>query len=198
MTGKLARERSIPGLALPGAFAAAGVGYAAIPSTDGVIHGCYQETAGNLRVIDADAGQGCRTGEIAMSFNREGPAGPQGATGVPGATGATGDTGPPGEPGPPGISGIERPHETSESNSDSPKTVVVYCPYGKQAISTGFDIIGGKTYNPPNAVSDINVDSSEPTYQGDRTGAVVTAYEEEPTADRWSLTTWATCAEVPR
>ena len=37
-----------------GALAAGAVGYAAIPDSGGVIHGCYQKVNGQLRVIDHD------------------------------------------------------------------------------------------------------------------------------------------------
>jgi type VI protein secretion system component Hcp len=82
---------------------AAGVGFAtgAIPSGDGVIHGCYvispTGAAGQLRVIDAEAGAKCNRNEKALDWSQRGP---------------KGDTGPPGPPGPPGPSGSPPPEHT--------------------------------------------------------------------------------------
>ena len=57
---------------------AAGVAYAAIPDSGGVIHGCYNTNNGQLRVIDPDAGDKCKTPESALSWSQTGPAGPTG------------------------------------------------------------------------------------------------------------------------
>jgi hypothetical protein len=92
------------------AAAAAGLAYAGIPGDDGVIAGCYQQSAGNLRVIDA-AAEACRESEEAISWNQQGPKGDkgdrgeQGDKGDPGATGAAGPQGPQGPPGPQGERG---------------------------------------------------------------------------------------------
>ena len=98
---------------------AAGLAYAAIPSGNGVIHGCYSTTNGNssgaLRVIDTDAGQLCVKNEQALDFKQTGPQGPQGAQGErglqgePGPTGATGATGATGSAGPVGPQGEQGP-----------------------------------------------------------------------------------------
>jgi hypothetical protein len=65
---------------------------ASIPSSNGVIHGCYGKPGtpqkGQLRVVDADVGEGCRVYENPLSWNQIGPSGP------PGPTGPTGPTGP--------------------------------------------------------------------------------------------------------
>jgi hypothetical protein len=87
------------------ALVAVGIGYAAIPSPSGTIHGCYAAD-GNLRVIDADAGQACKARENALSWNAQGPPGP---TGPQGAKGDKGDQGDPGPQGPPGLSGLPAP-----------------------------------------------------------------------------------------
>jgi hypothetical protein len=92
-------------LALSAAGAAFGVVsavQAAIPSANGVIHGCYQfspagTSKGTLRVVDAARGETCRFDERPLSWNQTGPAGPtgpQGATGTTGPTGAAGLAGP--------------------------------------------------------------------------------------------------------
>jgi hypothetical protein len=42
--------------------------YATIPGNDGQMHGCYQANNGQLRVIDADAGQTCRPSELGIEW----------------------------------------------------------------------------------------------------------------------------------
>ncbi len=82
-------------IALAGACVAAGIAYASVPDSDGVIHGCYAKD-GSLRVVDTDASQSCDKKETSLTWNQTGPAGPVGATGATGETGATGPAGPPG------------------------------------------------------------------------------------------------------
>src|SRR5262245_40239354 len=92
---------------------AAGV-YAAIPDSAAVIHGCYQKTSGQLRVIDTGKkGVACGKTELGLNWNQTGPKGdrgiqgPIGPAGVMGPSGTTGPTGPTGPAGPPGLdSGI--------------------------------------------------------------------------------------------
>ena len=71
--------------------ALAGVGVAAIPSSDGTITGCFASKTGALRVVDEK--KKCRRGEKRIAWNQrgqpgtpgeQGPAGPQGAQGVQG------------------------------------------------------------------------------------------------------------------
>jgi hypothetical protein len=70
------------------AFGVAAAVQAAIPSSDGVIHGCYGKTStpqrGELRVINAENGEQCRYYENPLNWNQIGP------TGVTGPTGPTG------------------------------------------------------------------------------------------------------------
>lgn len=87
---------------------AASIGYAAIPDSSGVIHGCYNQAAnpsGALRVIDTDAGAKCAKNEKALTWNQQGPKGDQGDTGPAGPTGPEGPTGPAGPTGPEGPAG---------------------------------------------------------------------------------------------
>jgi len=70
------RFRPTPSMAI--AFAAlaiaiGGVAIAAIPDSEGVIHGCYGNTNGNLRVVESDSN--CRRNETAIEWNQRGPAG---------------------------------------------------------------------------------------------------------------------------
>ena len=77
------------------AVLAGGVAYATIPDSQGVIHGCYTPNpTGQLRVIDTDKGQTCKTGEQALSWNQTGPQGPSGAQGPSGPAGPPGTAGP--------------------------------------------------------------------------------------------------------
>jgi hypothetical protein len=88
------------------AAAVGGIAYASIPDSNGVIHGCYRPTTGNL--IVATSGKGCEDGWTPLDWNQTGPtglAGPTGPTGVTGATGRTGPTGPTGVTGATGVAG---------------------------------------------------------------------------------------------
>jgi type VI secretion system secreted protein Hcp len=86
---------ALPTAALLGAGTA--VALASIPSaSDNVIHACYPTTGtavGQLRVVDADAGQGCTQGETTLTWNQTGPTGPAGPPGPPGDQGPSGDSG---------------------------------------------------------------------------------------------------------
>jgi hypothetical protein len=87
------------------ALVAAGIGYAAIPDSSGVIHGCYSTKNGALRVIDSAAK--CANGEVALNWNQQGPKGDLGATGPQGPKGDTGTTGPQGPKGDTGPAGAK-------------------------------------------------------------------------------------------
>jgi hypothetical protein len=77
------------------AVAVGGIAYASIPDANGVIHGCYRKTTGQLIVIDS-GGKGCEEGWTPLNWSQTGPTGLTGPTGPTGATGATGATGPTG------------------------------------------------------------------------------------------------------
>ena len=89
-------------------LAGAGIAYATIPDSGGVIHGCYTKASnstqpiGSLRVVDTGLGQSCGLNEVALNWNQQGP---KGATGPPGPAGPTGSQGPSGSPGPKGPTG---------------------------------------------------------------------------------------------
>jgi Collagen triple helix repeat (20 copies) len=135
MTRHITRKGSILALAALSLLAVVGVGYAAIPDSNGVIHGCYAPKAsGALRVIDVATGSKCLKNEKALDFNQTGPQGPkgdpgapgqqgtpgpQGVPGTPGADGAPGQQGPAGAAGPPGPAGVSTATFTSGSISIS-------------------------------------------------------------------------------
>ena len=85
----------------------AGIGWAAVPDSAGVIHGC-RNANGGLRIIDTDAGGACGAGEIALNWSQSGPAGPAGAAGPQGPAGAQGPAGPSGSAGGAGTASLGR------------------------------------------------------------------------------------------
>jgi hypothetical protein len=110
--GLIKRNAVILTLAALGALAAVGVSLAAIPGSDGVIHGCYSTVggfSGQLRVIDPQAGAKCLRQEKAIDWNQRGP------QGAPGAPGPKGDAGPQGDTGPQGPQGLQGAPGTSEA-----------------------------------------------------------------------------------
>lgn len=79
------------------------IAFAAIPSSDGTISGCYRTSGGSLRLVDNPAT--CSTRERSIQWSQRGPKGDAGTPGAPGAPGATGPAGPAGAPGAPGAPG---------------------------------------------------------------------------------------------
>jgi type VI secretion system Hcp family effector len=84
---------------------AAGVAFATIPDSGGVIHGCMANSSGvfgpakgTVRIIDS-ATDKCQANETAVQWSQTGPAGQAGAQGAAGPQGATGPQGPKGDPG---------------------------------------------------------------------------------------------------
>jgi type VI protein secretion system component Hcp len=82
---------------------AAGVAFASIPDSGGVIHGCmvtssnlFGPAKGTVRIIDTAADK-CQANETAIQWNQTGPSG---ADGLPGAAGPTGPQGPAGQSAP--------------------------------------------------------------------------------------------------
>ena len=126
--------------------AVASVAAGAIPDSSGVIHSCYAQKGGYVRVIDS-ATSHCKSGETGLNWNNTGPAGPQGPkgdAGPAGPKGATGDTGPAGPQGTPGADGVSGweivqgdvtavdPGHTADSDAR--------CPSGKNPVGGGFGV----------------------------------------------------------
>jgi hypothetical protein len=102
---------------------AVGVAGAAIPdSNDGEIHGCYQKNQGQLRVIDAEGGDACRSSEVGLVWNQVGQ------------TGATGPRGP--------SNGFSRFHDGEVAANDYavPRLLELPVPEGKY-VTTGTAIV---------------------------------------------------------
>ncbi len=92
------------------AFGVATAVQASIPDSAGVIHACRitQPSLGQLgalRVVDTGAGQTCRAGEVALTWNQKGPTGARGSTGARGPTGVRGPKGATGSTGTTGATG---------------------------------------------------------------------------------------------
>jgi len=82
----------------------ASIVFAAIPSADGLINGCYSKKTGALRLVD---GKKCKKSERSVSWNKRGPQGPRGLQGAQGPRGAQGMPGSQGTQGPQGEQGIQ-------------------------------------------------------------------------------------------
>lgn len=130
----------------------AGVAYASIP-TGGVIHGCYKNLDGKLRVIDQNL-DSCGNSETALDWNQQGvqgPTGPQGDTGSTGPQGAQGIQGPQGASGATGPSGSSHAYFAANSfvqyqggNGVFPSTIVsVNVAPGNYAIHVDAETSGG-------------------------------------------------------
>lgn len=78
-----ARRNLVAYAALVAALVAVGgVAYSSIPDPQGVIHGCYDNTTGALRVIDTAGSDVCRGGQTALDWNQQGQPGLPGPPGV--------------------------------------------------------------------------------------------------------------------
>jgi hypothetical protein len=77
--------------ALAGAVAA-GIGWAAIPSSNGVINAC-RASNGSVKIIDAESGQSCPSSQTALQWSVQGPTGPQGPAGPAGLQGPQAEIG---------------------------------------------------------------------------------------------------------
>jgi hypothetical protein len=167
----------LPVLALGGLLAVAGVGVAsgAIPSSsDGVIHGCYQKPGllanpGAVRVIDAEAGQTCRSNETAFQWNSKGPKG---------------------DPGPQGPSGVLSgrvvvKNEVTVTGTEQTGNVSVQCPLGKVVLTGGADVANSPAF--------ARLTESKPTPTQD--GWSAQAIEVNLTAGLWTLEVTAVCVD---
>jgi hypothetical protein len=139
----------VSGIAILG-LAAAGIAYATIPDSGGVIHGCYDTKTGALRVIDAG---GCVSKEAALNWNQTGPQGPQGIQGVPGPQGPAGVA--------PAWARIDlngnvtAGHNVAQWNVSHPQ-LGVYCIGGLTVDGAEFDPLIGTANGPAGFMSDGN------------------------------------------
>ena len=119
------------------AAVAAGVSYAAIPSSNGTISACL-DAGGGLKVIDVETGGTCSPGKQLLTWNQQGPQGIQGAQGPQGPAGPQGPQGP---QGPAGISGVHTVSaEKGPLTLPEEFSVTAYCPAGEAALSAGYTV----------------------------------------------------------
>ena len=110
---RLSRRELVAAASIAFLAIAAGIAYAAIPGSGGVINACYQKLNGQLRVIDIQAGQSCLLSEVSLTFNQTGPQGIQGIQGIPGIPGIPGTNGTNGTNGINGTSAAYTAHGTN-------------------------------------------------------------------------------------
>jgi hypothetical protein len=169
-------NRKLVALAGAAMFVVGGsIAWAAIPDSGGVIHGCYDNLSGKLRVADTEDGdpKACGNNETALRWGQQGP------------SGATGETG---SQGPPGISGYETVSEATEFNEDDRKHVTANCPDGKKVIGGGAILV---SFSPEQ--TGIFITDSAPFAE---TGWFVEAREFFGVGDPWGLQAEAICAFV--
>jgi hypothetical protein len=133
--------------------AASGIAYAAIPGSDGVIHGCVNPSGG-VRLIDPGAGGSCSAGETSLNWN---------LAGAKGATGTQGPPGPAGDAGTAGSSGLERDVQQFNTDQNGDGTGEVDCSSGKRVLNGGFE---------PSSTQPLHAIASKPNDDG--TGWIVT------------------------
>jgi hypothetical protein len=174
---KTVKKVFIAGLALVTASAiVAGIALASIPDAAGVIHACYGNQFGILRVIDTAKGQSCRKGETALDWNQQGPPGPQGVAGPQGPQGA------------PGISGYEVVVDRETLFNIVAEDIAAAqaaCPQGKTVLGGGANTLQG---------AELSLKTSGPTVPGAwRVEYVNTSGKMLFQADVWAF---AICAYV--
>jgi hypothetical protein len=103
-----------------------GVAVASIPDGNGVVHACYHNSNGSVRIIDSTSAS-CGNNESAISWSQVGPTGPTGADGADGADGVS------------GYEIIER--VWSSRTSDTFYTSFADCSEGKQVIGGGYRLL---------------------------------------------------------
>jgi len=119
-------------------LAGAGVAWASIADSSGVIHACYAST-GALRVIDSATAE-CKSTEKTLTWNERGPKG---------ATGAAGPAGPAGPPGAPGVSGYVIKTDTTLLSPGMSAGRDVYC--DRPDLESGLRPVGGGYHTPPDS-----------------------------------------------
>lgn len=142
-TGR-ARSPVIAGTLIASVVAVGAGAYAAIPDSHGVIHGCYVERSGQLRLTDGEDGdpRPCDRGEVALSWNQRGEPGEAGPPGPQGPEGPAGPQGPEGPPGPAGsVAGRIVVHaEKTVTSGEGLDVLTVECPPGKVATGGGYHV----------------------------------------------------------
>jgi len=161
---------------------AAGIAYATIPDSAGVIHGCYRNN-GQLRVIDSSNGGACNNNETGLDWSKTGPQGPPGQNGTDGTNGTNGTN---------GVSGYELVSDTGPLPGGDPgsgQLNSIFCPAGKRV--TG----GGITIGPARrAFRLVGYPRIRPSGQRKRLEGFIQPTDDDN--DHVELTLWAICASV--
>lgn len=100
------RARRIVAMSIVALGFAAGIAYAAIPDSNGIVHLCIDKY-GSVRAVDPSGPNHshCKKTEHAVAINQHGQPGPAGLQGPSGPAGAKGDAGASGPSGPAGAKG---------------------------------------------------------------------------------------------
>jgi hypothetical protein len=121
MRSKLGLVVAIATVALVGGT----IAWAAVPDGNGVIHACYNNSNGKLRVMDATNPKlpTCLASkETALNWSQQGPKGDTGAAGAQGPKGDTGAAGAQGPKGDTGAAGAQGPKgDTGAAGAQGPK-----------------------------------------------------------------------------
>jgi hypothetical protein len=159
------RQALVAGAMVLGSTLMGGVAQAAgvmhIPGVDGIIHSCYNDENGRLRVIDPLVHK-CSDDEKPLQWNQTGPQGPQGLAGQPGPKGDPGAQGPQGVQGAVGAPGLAGYQQVTESVNNfnlaaSTESVhVLTCPTGKTVLSGGFLLFGANGFVSNNSNGPVN------------------------------------------
>jgi hypothetical protein len=168
-------------LLLVAVLAGGGLAYAAIPSADGTIHGCFDKARGTLRIVDAEAigGGRCSDSEAALSWNQKGPVGPAGPQGPVGAQGPGGPAG--------GFKGIRRVVAFGKFTNATSKNVTVNCAAGEVATGGGHQLVG--KFDGRVVTRSFPVGGSPPTGWQAKARATVAL-------GNWRVRAWAVCAQL--
>ncbi len=184
----------------------AGVAYASIPDSSGVIHACYHvngqgavEGGSTLRVIDPTSsnkeGRACKKDEASLDFNQTGPQGAQGPQGPQGPQGQQGPQGPQGAAGKDGKDGVSGYHIAQAfetvGGSGTTATLDASCGPGDSVLGGGYEIDSGSGDNTNTVVTE-----SEPANQSTWEVRMTNNNSEVFTSGNVGLYVFATCAKM--
>jgi hypothetical protein len=147
-------------------------GYAAIPSGNGTITACVSST-GDLKLIDAEAGEVCGKNKKTVTWNQQGPAGP------------------------PGIASVHVRTQAGGLSALGVRAAFALCEPGEIAIGGGgkaFTVGNGGEWNPVH----VAIAQSYPYPEnGTATGWGVYANNQDPAfTSEWQLRAYAVCATL--
>jgi hypothetical protein len=118
--------------ALALAAAAVGIAKAAIPDGSGVIHSCFQDNNGSLRVVDSPTT--CKNNETPLAWGQTGPQGP---------VGPRGPQGPIGPQGPSGSSHAYHAHVGAPIWTADPVASLINLPAGNYVVWANVSVVNG-------------------------------------------------------